>query len=150
MNSRKESLVSILDQGYPIIMDFIFTSCPSFCPIISANFAYLDRKLLTTADPLRIVSISIDPDHDTPARLREYAKRYHASPRWQFYTGGYQDIISIQRAFDAFRGDKMNHEQLVFMRGSNQDGWLQLKNLITPKKLIEQYENMISGSRRNE
>lgn len=71
------------------IADFIFTRCPGLCPMLSTRMATLQQKLYdTTSPPVRLVSFSVDPEWDTPERLREYASHYQAHPeRWLFLTG---------------------------------------------------------------
>jgi len=72
-------------EGKVWIADFIFTRCTGICPAMSANMAKLQNKL---PKEVRLVSFSVDPDHDTPAVLSEYADRYNAdSERWFFLTG---------------------------------------------------------------
>ena len=68
--------------GSPWIADFVYTSCGGPCPIMSSKMAALQRILPSS---VRLVSISVDPDHDTVPVLQEYAIRYHADPsRWIF------------------------------------------------------------------
>lgn len=71
------------------IADFIFTRCASICPTLSAQMAKLQTALAASGDAqVRLVSFSVDPAHDTPEVLREYAGRFHADPaRWVFLTG---------------------------------------------------------------
>ncbi len=72
-------------KGEPYIADFIYTSCPGQCPVMTATLSRLQAKLPAG---LRIVSFSVDPDHDTPAVLAAYAKVARADTgRWNFLTG---------------------------------------------------------------
>jgi protein SCO1/2 len=74
------------------VVDFIFTRCPGPCPIMTSRMAEVSREL-TKADDVRLVSVSIDPENDTPAVLTEYAGRLQADPkRWIFLTGPKQEI----------------------------------------------------------
>ena len=74
-------------DGRPWLANFIFTTCGSVCPRMSSQMARLQREL-PEVSPLRLVSITVDPGHDTPEVLREYAERYGARPeRWIFLTG---------------------------------------------------------------
>ena len=57
-----------------------------------------------------MISFSIDPEYDTPERLRKYAALFNAGPQWQFLTGSLANSVAIQKAFDVYRGNKMNHE----------------------------------------
>jgi protein SCO1/2 len=74
------------------VVDFIFTRCPGPCPMMTSKLAEVSREL-SKADDVRLVSISIDPEHDTPEVLREYASRYQADLKhWIFLTGPKEDI----------------------------------------------------------
>ena len=79
------------------IADFIFTRCPGLCPLLSTRMATLQQQIQNTTDrPVRLVSFSVDPDWDTPERLREYANRYQAHPDlWVFLTGPAQTMLQI-------------------------------------------------------
>jgi protein SCO1/2 len=79
-------------RGSVWVANFIFTRCPSACPLLTAKFKALQAKLDTRPD-LRFVSISVDPEHDTPQVLAAYAARFGADPaRWRFLTGPLADI----------------------------------------------------------
>jgi cytochrome oxidase Cu insertion factor (SCO1/SenC/PrrC family) len=74
-------------RGRPWIADFIFTSCASSCPMMTGQLQALE-KALADEPRIRLVSFSVDPERDTPARLAEYAAEYGARPeRWLFLTG---------------------------------------------------------------
>lgn len=78
-------------DGKPWIADFVFTRCPASCPMMSARMARLNREL--PADlPVHLVSISVDPTHDTPAVLQRYAQSFQATDRWLFLTGTREDV----------------------------------------------------------
>jgi protein SCO1/2 len=82
--------------GKPWIADFIFTRCPASCPLMTARMARLDQELARDHE-VRLVSISVDPEHDTPAVLERYAQSYKAPPRWLFLTGGKEEIYRLSR-----------------------------------------------------
>lgn len=115
-----------LDYDGPLVLDFVFTTCTTICPILSRTFATLqaDSK---SARPLRLVSISIDPQHDTPAVLRAYARQFDAGANWRFYTGTIAQSVAAQRAFDVYRGNKMNHVPLTFVRSARGAPWVRLE-----------------------
>src|SRR6266542_3044640 len=83
-------------RGLVWVVDFIYTDCTETCPIQSAEFARLEREFPDAAD-LRLVSITVDPVHDTPEVLRRYAGRYSADDRWWFLTGAKQEIYCLAR-----------------------------------------------------
>lgn len=82
-------------DGKVWVADFIFTSCSEACPRLTERMAGLQRYLVNRGEDgrTRLVSISVDPERDTPARLRAFAKGYQADPRvWHFLTGPYKEI----------------------------------------------------------
>lgn len=79
--------------GKVYVANFIFTRCPTICPRFTSLMAGVQSKLGDGSPGVHLVSISVDPEFDTPAVLTEYAARYHADPkRWTFLTGNYKEI----------------------------------------------------------
>lgn len=137
------ALRTVLATAEPVLLSFIFTSCPSVCPVMSAVLSQFQERLATTGDTVQMVSISIDPDHDTPQALATYAQKFQAGSRWQFYTGRRDAILTVQRAFNAYRGDKMNHPALTFMRTSPQTPWVRLEGVLSADELAVEYRSLI-------
>jgi protein SCO1/2 len=143
-NGEKVSLRSELDKG-PVMVNFIFTTCTTICPTLSATFAEVqDRLAAEGVKGVRLVSISIDPEHDTPDRLKRYAEKYGAGPDWRFLTGSLADSITVQRAFDAYRGDKMNHVPLTLMRVSPKSAWVRIDGFESAANLVSEYQREMS------
>jgi protein SCO1 len=69
--------------GRASAIQLMFTSCQATCPIQGALFAEAARKLGGRLKPAQLLSISIDPEHDTPARLKSWLERFGPSPRWR-------------------------------------------------------------------
>ncbi len=83
-------------EGHISIVSFIFTRCDTICPVISARMQKVQEKTFDVGDQIKLVSFSVDPTYDTPARLAEYAKRYRAQPdRWHFVTGPYDTVHAL-------------------------------------------------------
>ncbi|HSF43889.1 MAG TPA: SCO family protein [Thermoanaerobaculia bacterium] len=81
-------------SGAPWVADFIFTRCPASCPMMTARMARFGRDLPKDL-PVRLVSFSVDPEHDTPEVLERYAKSFSAPDRWLFLTGTREQIRSL-------------------------------------------------------
>lgn len=139
-DGRKTQLSSVLGHSGPVIVNFIFTTCNTICPIMTAIVSKVHATIGPTSPNLLFVSISIDPEHDTPTTLSEYAERYKAGSNWQFLTGGLTEVQVIQRAFDAYSGDKMNHTSLTLMRGSNSSSWIRIEGFANANELIREYK----------
>lgn len=140
---KKVRLVELLDPGKPVLVDFIYGTCTTICPILSAGYSSLQRKLGDDADKVLLVSISIDPEYDTPEVMSEYLKRYQAKPGWLFLTGTREDIDKTMRAFDAYVPNKMAHYPITFMRGPGRDHWLRIYGLIGTSDLMKEYQGLL-------
>jgi protein SCO1 len=138
-DGKEVSFPKELNDGRPVILNFIFTSCSAVCPVMTQTFAGLQQRLGADRAKIHMVSITIDPEEDTPQRLTEYARQYHAEPQWQFYTGSVAASISMQRAFDSYRGDKMNHAPVTFMRLAPDKPWLRIDGIVGPDELANEY-----------
>ena len=79
--------------GHVTIVSFLYTRCDSICPVTTMKMARLQDKTFDVGAKVKLASFSVDPAYDTPARLAEYAQRYHADPaRWRFVTGPVDDV----------------------------------------------------------
>ncbi len=119
-----------------VVLNFIYTTCTTICPLTSQVFSVLQEKLGADRAHVHFVSISIDPEQDTTARLREYARRFHAGPGWQHYTGTVQASVAAQQAFGAYRGDKMNHEPLTLLRAAPDAPWVRIDGFASADDLL--------------
>lgn len=81
--------------GHPWIADFIYTQCAGPCPLMTSQMAGLQNAIHDPA--VRFISISVDPTHDTPAVLKDYARKFGAQePRWTFLTSSSpQDVYAV-------------------------------------------------------
>jgi protein SCO1/2 len=136
-------LRDLLATSDPVMMNFIFTTCGTICPVMVKVFADVPARLGAQAKNLRMISISIDPDNDTPAQLKAYAKHFAAGERWNFLTGRVQDIKAVQLAFDSYRGDKMNHEPLTLMRHASGKPWVRIDGFANPDELVREYRKVV-------
>jgi len=142
----KVNINDAVNLDEPLMLNFIFTTCTAICPVLSATFAQTRTQLGPAHDDVNYLSISIDPEHDTPDRLKAYAENYRAGPEWEFFTGSLEDIISVQRAFNAYRGDKMNHRPLTFLRASRKTPWVRLEGFATASDLVDEYHKLFDRS----
>jgi protein SCO1/2 len=112
-----------LVKGKAVLISFMFTSCTAQCPLETANLAKLQHALGTHAGrDLFMISISVDPEHDTPSVLKQYADTFGAKPDWTFATGQAADIERIQRQLGAYPGDGSPHTGMLIY-GNEAKGW---------------------------
>lgn len=141
------SLPDELNDGRPVVLNFIFTTCTTICPMMSSVFAQLEQRLGADASRVHLMSISIDPEQDTPARLHAYAQKFHAGPGWQHYTGTLAASVAAQRAFDVYRGGKMSHSLVTLMRAAPGKPWLRIEGFVTPEELVRDYRQLVQEQR---
>ena len=144
MDNNKVSLNEVLATDEPVLLNFIFTTCTTICPVLSATFTQVQQELGDEAKQVRMISITIDPEYDTPKRLRDYAERFKAGPQWQFYTGTNDDIIAVQKVFDAYRGSKANHEPLTFLRTPDDPQWVRVNGLASAADVVKEYRQLLA------
>lgn len=132
-------------EDKPVLLNFIFTSCTTICPLLSATFHEVQQQLGDERDEVQMISITIDPEYDTPAKLRAYAERYGAGDQWQFLTGAPDDIVAVQKAFDSYRGSKVNHVPVTFMKAKGADEWLRLDGMASASDILQAYRDLVGG-----
>lgn len=141
---KEKLLTEIISAKKPVMLNFIFTTCTAICPIMSSSFAQVSNQLGDEFKELQLISISVDPEQDTPAKLKEYAKQFVGGAQWQLFTGTVGDSIAVQKAFDSYRGDKMNHLPLTFIRGANSKQWVRLEGLASAAELNKELKSLQS------
>ncbi len=144
-DGKTVALADELNDGRPVVLNFIYTTCNAICPVTSKTLSKLQDELGTDRDRVHLVSISIDPEQDTPAKLAAYAKKYDAGPAWQHYTGTREASITAQRAFDAYRGNKMNHTPVTFLRAAPGTPWVRIEGFATAQDLLGELRGMLAS-----
>ena len=147
-HGKKVNFPELMQFDGPILLNFIFTSCATICPVMSATFAQTQEDLAKIEGHYLMVSISIDPEYDTPSRLRDYANLHDAGDNWMMLTGQFDDIFSVVRAFDAiYKGDnKMYHRPLTFLRAGPDADWLRLEGLLSSAELADEFATLVQGA----
>jgi protein SCO1/2 len=132
------SLRTLLDADQPIALNFIFTTCTTICPVMTATFAQMRRELGDAGDQLRLVSISIDPEYDRPDKLKAYAEQFRAGAGWDFLTGDSNDIAQVLKSFDSYGGSKMNHQPITLLKSPASSSWTRIEGLASGKDLANE------------
>lgn len=123
-DGKAVNLAGELNDGRPVVLNFVYTSCTTICPMSSQVFEQFQDDLGGARGAVHLVSISIDPEQDTPSRLREYAARFHALKGWDHYSGTLAASLAVQKAFNAYRGEKMSHIPLTLVRAAPGKPWV--------------------------
>ncbi len=132
------SLAELLQTDKPVIVNFLYATCTTICPLLSMGYIDLQRELAADTEKVLLVSITIDPEHDTPEVLEAYRRKFGGKPGWTLVTGTRIDIDNVMTAFDAFFGDKMDHQPLNFIRLPEPGNWLRLNGMIGGKDFLHE------------
>jgi protein SCO1/2 len=132
-------------QGKVVVINSFFSSCTDSCPAMSGTLAriqdWLGERLGKDA---YIVSISVDPDTDTPPVLKEYAQRFKARPGWSFLTGKRQDVETVLHKIGQYVDAREDHLN-VFIIGNERTGlWKKAFGLARPGDIIKVVDSVLS------
>ncbi|MDD2272306.1 MAG: SCO family protein [Desulfuromonadaceae bacterium] len=141
-DGKKVRLQSILKGDTPVVVDFIYGTCTTICPVLSAGFLNLQNKLAATGHTVRLVSITIDPENDSPKVMNAYLKRFRAKPGWDFLTGSRADIDTVMKAFNAYIPDKMSHYPLNMIHSPKDGTWVRLFGLLSSREFLAEYQSV--------
>lgn len=113
-DGRERRLYTDLMKGRTVLIHVGFTRCTSICPIATATLKKIqDRLGDRLGRDVHILSITIDPVHDTPALLKEYAARLEARPGWHFLTGKPEDVETVLRKLGLWAAAPDKHPALL-------------------------------------
>jgi protein SCO1/2 len=127
-----------LIKGRTVAIDLIYTNCQYACPIETSKLARMQQILGDRMGrDVFFVSISIDPEHDTPAVLDQYARTFNARPGWTFATGRLDDINAIRRRLGLYDTDDITQHMGLLTFGNEPEGkWAATPALDTPKNIL--------------
>jgi len=146
---RKIQLDQALANPNPVLVEFFFTTCTTFCDIRSARLASVQHELAQANIEVSFFSISVDPEFDTPERLLAYSTRMQPVPEnWSLLTGPISDIHQVESSFDARNpsADKMLHQPLTFIRARPGQDWIRLEGMMSSHDLAQQIQVAVVSS----
>jgi cytochrome oxidase Cu insertion factor (SCO1/SenC/PrrC family)/cytochrome c2 len=111
-------------KGKQVVVSFIYTSCPDICPLTTARLALVKDQLgdLMGRDVF-FVSLTVDPEHDTPARMKAMADAFNAGPGWLFLTGKPEDIRAINSKFGNRSAVLSDHRNEIILGNDLTGDW---------------------------
>ena len=143
-DAQRVTLGSLVDPGKPALVQFVFTTCKGICPVLATTFANLQKSLGKNGESTLFLSVSIDPDNDTPQVGRAWLKRFGATGNWQFLTGTLSDIRQVTKAFSAYTEDKMTHAPLTFLWSPREKAWVRLSGFVANADLLADYQKAVA------
>jgi protein SCO1/2 len=147
-NGKEQRFFDDLIEDKVVIINFIYTTCPDVCPMETAQMGQISRILGDrVGDDVHFITITIDPETDTPAVLKDYRDRFRAN--WPFYTGDKDQIIDIRRKLGLFvediGGGENNHNVNMIIGNQKTGRWMKRTPFENPYVLADQIGNWLHG-----
>jgi protein SCO1 len=137
-DGRKVRLYTDLIKDKVVIINFVFTSCTIICPPLGANFGRIQTALgERLGKDVHLISITTDPETDTPAKLRAWSAKFGARPGWTLVTGEKAQIDEVLLALIGDIARKGEHASIVLVGSDVRGAWMQDYGLAAPARLLK-------------
>jgi protein SCO1 len=143
-DGRPQRLYSDLLQGKTVVIDAFFTSCSGACPVLGEKLAALQQWLGDRlGKEVYLLSFTVDPQHDTPARLKQYATRLGARPGWFFLTGKKENVDWALYKLGHYVEKKEDHSNLLVIGNEPTGLWKKVFGLARSEELIRSLDAVL-------
>lgn len=150
-DGEKMRFYSDLLKGKTVIINSFFATCQGSCLPITRNLEKVQEAL---GDRLgkdaRIISISVDPEVDTPAELKAFGRKFHARAGWYFLTGSKENVEFVLKKIGQFVSDKQDHYNIVIIGNDRTNLWKKAFGLAKSEALIEVVESVLDDKGKQE
>jgi protein SCO1/2 len=142
-DGRSLSLKNDAIGGRIVVVNFAYTTCTTICPVTSALMAQVQGRLAARLGrDVGLLTVTVDPLRDTPARLKAYAERVGAGPGWRWLTGAKPQVDEVLKAFGAYSANFVDHPPLVLVGDASTGHWLRFYGFPTPDQLVAAVEQL--------
>ena len=128
-----------------VVINFIFTNCDGACPLMTHKLSLVrDSMEGQIGNGLRFVSLSIDPERDTPAAMKEFAKTHHADhDGWVFLTGKPENLNLIVKRLGQYTEDVEAHSTMMLAGNVNAAHWIKIQPYDQPPIITEKLKSLL-------
>ena len=136
----------LLSSPRPVMLQFIYTTCTTICPVLSATFSQAQDQLSKVNENFLLITVSIDPEHDNVQKISDYAKQHNAGLNWIFLTGDTDETRKLLKAFDVLYpgSNKMNHTSTMFLRVRPDAPWRRIEGFLSIDELMAEFTGRIT------
>jgi cytochrome oxidase Cu insertion factor (SCO1/SenC/PrrC family) len=136
-NGEPMRLYRDLLQGKVVVISTMFTECTAVCPMMSKTIERIQEHLGDrVGDDVHLISISVDPENDTPEKLKEYASRFHAKPGWYFLTGKKESVDQALYKLGGYVENRDDHQTLLIIGNEPTGLWKKALGLAGAEKIL--------------
>lgn len=132
-NGDRVKVWSELIRGKVVVMNFVFTSCTTICSPMGAHFGELQKHV---GSDVRLISVTIDPETDTPARLKKWSRQFRAGSSWTLLTGEHEDVEQLLKALGVYTPNRFNHGPVLLVGDGRSGRWVRANGLAAPADVI--------------
>jgi len=126
-----------------IVMSVMYTTCTTVCPVTSAIFAQLQKRLgPRVGDDVRLVSLTVDPATDTPQRLKQQAKKFNAGAGWVWLTGEKRAMDIVLDGIGAYTNNFRDHPTIVLVGDGRSGAWKRFFGFPDPDALLSEIDQL--------
>ena len=131
-------------RGKIVLISFLYTSCTDICPILMSHLSDVQNSLGDRfGKDVFFVSISVDPEDDTPEELKGYAERFETKPGWTFLTGPKKDVDAVIRRFGEFQEDFEDHSMTFVLGDVKNARWSKMRGDQPPEILLHRILDLL-------
>ena len=128
-----------------VVVDFVYTNCTTVCPVNSALLAQVQQRLGTrVGKDVVLLSLSVDPVRDTPARLKDYSAKYGSAEGWQWLTGSKPQVDEALKAFDAWTPNFADHPAAILVGDGKSGKWLRFYGFASPEQITDAVKALLA------
>lgn len=147
-DGRKLRLASDALGDKVVVVSFVYTNCTDICPMVSQTFAQLQASLAPILDKkVRLVSLTVDPARDTPARLKEYAEHFAPKPGWLWLTGEITNVAQALQGFGLHITKPENHPAQILVGDAKSGRWIRLYDVDRPQQVLAKVDELLAAQR---
>jgi len=136
-HGKQLNFYSDLIKGKTVAINFVFTSCTTICPPLTATFRRVQQDAAARGLDVKLISVSVDPTTDTPERLRDFADKFKAAPGWTFVTGDKARIDALLQGLGAAVSNKNDHTPMILIGNDSTGFWTRAYGLTSPTKIVD-------------
>jgi protein SCO1/2 len=146
-NGQQVQFVSDVVKERIAVIDTVFTTCTTICPMMGVNYGRLAKILKERLGrEVVMVSVSIDPENDTPARLKEWSAKFYAGPGWVLLTGPKSRVDTFLKSLGLYTPERLNHQSTILI-GNTSGGWIRTSALSSPDKWMKMIDGLEAQTR---
>ena len=144
-DGRRVRFYSDVLKGKTVVINALFTTCTNVCPPISRNLERIQETLGgRLGKDVFLVSITVDPENDTPEKLKAYAEKFHARAGWSFLTGTKENVDQALYKLGQYVQDKNSHKTIVIIGNESTGLWKKAFGLASAEDLIKLVEEVMN------